>query len=274
MNLSIVLVHYKAPKFLSQCIKSITLKHPELEENFVIVDNSPSQKTSKWIKSSFPKARYIPSRENVGYAKAVNWGINNTVTDYVLILNQDIVVRNDALQKMMDYMNENHDIGVLAAKQTNQDSSIQYTCREFPTPGIIVFRRTFLGKFKSSKEKLSKFLMEKWDHSEVRDVDWVQGSCMLIRKKALKEVGLMDERFFFYFEDIDWCRRFWKKGWRVVYYPYAEMLHYYTRQSAEKIGFISLLNTMTRIHIRSGIKYFSKYRKAPKVSPRITFLKK
>jgi GT2 family glycosyltransferase len=112
-----------------------------------------------------------------------------------------------------------------------------------------------------ARRAVEYFTMADYDHREARAVDWVTGAAMMVRRQAIEKVGLMDERYFFYFEDVDWCRRFWQSGWRVVYFPEAQMTHYHTRESAEKTGLWSLTSKMTRVHIRSGIKYFWKYRR-------------
>jgi len=273
MDISIVVVHYKSPDLLEQCIKSITDRYPEMAGNFVIIDNSPHPKTSKRIKDTFPKERYIPSRVNVGFAKAINWGMKNSNSKYVLILNQDIVVQNDAIRKLHDFMEENEKVAITGPQLIYKDGDIQRSCCRFYTPKIVIYRRTFLGKFSGPKKKLKWFTMEDYDREIVRDVDWVVGAAMMFRRKALDEVGYFDERFFFYFEDVDLCRRMWEHGWRVVYVPHAKMTHYHTRESAEKEGILSLTNKMTRIHVQSGIKYFMKYR-GRKESPREIYLKK
>ncbi|EKD49807.1 MAG: glycosyl transferase family 2 [uncultured bacterium] len=268
MNLSIVVVHYKSPKLLTQCIKSILEKYPELKGNFVIVDNSPNLKISKQIKKTFPKERYIPSKVNVGFAKGVNWGINNTTTEYVMILNPDIVMQDLAIEKMLNYMEKHKDVALIAPKLIYGDGTVQESCYRFHNSILTVaYRRTFLGKMSFAKKELKKFTMADYDHKKTKEVDWVLGACMMVRKKAIEEVGLMDERFFLYLEDVDWCRRFWENGWKVIYFPLAQMSHFYKRESAEKMGFISFFNKMTRIHIKSGVKYFWKHRKK-KESPR------
>lgn len=272
MDLSLVIVHYKAPDLLEQCIKSITAKYPELRGHFVIVDNSPNKTSSRKIKKAFPKERYIPSRSNVGFAKAINWGIYNSDSKYILILNQDIIMRDDAIKKMYDFLESHSDAALCAPKLIYTDGSIQPSCCRFYTPRVILYRRTWFGKLPFAKKSIETFTMADYDHASTKEVDWVTGAAMMIRRRAIEKVGPMDERFFFYFEDVDWCRRFWENGWRVVYLPEAQMTHYHSRESAEKTGFWSLTTKMTRIHVQSGIKYFLKYRKH-KTAPREVFNK-
>ncbi|MFC1617941.1 glycosyltransferase family 2 protein [Patescibacteria group bacterium] len=267
MDLSVIIVNHKTAHLLEQCINTIVAKYPELVGNFVIVDNTPTPKTSAHIKKIFPKERYIPSRKNVGFAKAINWGITNTSTKYILTVNTDVIIRDDAISKLYDYLDTHRDVAMVAPQLIYKDGTIQDSCCRFYSPKIMVYRRTFLGKFDRPKKALADHVMEDYDHKSTKDVDWVVGAAMMIRRQAIDDIGLMDERYFLYLEDVDWCRRFWENGWRVVYYPEAKMTHYHARESAEQYGFLSIFNKLTRIHIKSGIKYFWKYR-GRKKSPR------
>ena len=156
-------------------------------------------------------------------------------------------------------MKRHSSIGILGPQLLDFTNNIQPSCFSFPSLGAILARRTFFGRTKRGKKLLSKFTGE-LDNRAPKEVDWLQGSAMMIRKKALKKVGLWDERFFAYFEDTDFCRRFWQKSYKVVYLPSAKMAHYYHRMSKKRGIFLDILfNKYTRIHIISAIKYFLKY---------------
>lgn len=138
--------------------------------------------------------------------------------------------------------------------------NIQISCFNNPVPGAILARRTLLGKFKKGKKLLDKFLIRDWDRKSIREIDWVQGSAIMVKKEAIEKVGLLDERFFMYFEDADWCRRFRQNAYKVVYYPDAQMVHYYHRSSKKWGSLLDIiLNKYTRTHIISAFKYFTKY---------------
>tara|TARA_Y100000031_G_C7872924_1_gene227192 strand:+ start:21 stop:440 length:420 start_codon:yes stop_codon:yes gene_type:complete len=128
-------------------------------------------------------------------------------------------------------------------------------------PSIIFYRRIpFLGILPRAKKAVRDYLMVDDDHARVQDVDYILGAAMLIRKQALDEVGGFDPEFFVYFEDQDLCRRFWKKGWRVVYNPDVELIHYHRRETAEG-GFVKqIFNPLTRIQIQSALYYYKKYK--------------
>ena len=125
----------------------------------------------------------------------------------------------------------------------------------------ILVRRSFLGNIGPFKKILDDFLMTGTDTNKIQTPDWIMGSAMMVKRKAVEKVGLMDERFFMYFEDVDWARRFWHNDYKVVYYPEAIMYHYHQRESKSRLGiFDALFNRKTRWHINSGIKFFIKYR--------------
>jgi hypothetical protein len=161
---------------------------------------------------------------------------------------------------MMDYLDNDPSVGIVGPQLLNLDGSIQDSCLRFFGPLTIIARRSFFGKTRWGKKLIARFLMKDFDHKETRKVDWVLGSAMMAKADAVKKVGPMDSRFFMYFEDVDWCRRFWQNGYKVVYLPEAKIYHYHFRVSKKSGGILDLLvNKYTWIHIKSAIKYFWKY---------------
>ncbi len=265
-NLFIVIINYKTPDLLRQCLDSILKTYPDLKKNILVIDNFSQDNSVKIMQKYFPDIRVLASHYNSGFGAAINWGINNAPkeTEYLLFLNPDIIMQGDALAKMRDFMERRSKVALIGPKLLNPDLSVQSSCRRFITPRLILYRRTFLGRFGFAKKALQRFLMEDINHNKIQEVDWIFGACMMVRLAAIREVGLMDERYFLYFEDMDWCRRFWERGWKVCYYPEAEMIHYHRRDSAAESGFSALFNRAARIHISSAIKYFIKYFGVPK----------
>lgn len=263
-DLSILIINYKTPSLLRHCIKSVYKSKPDLDYEIIVVDNASGDESVELIEDEFPQVKLIANKKNLGFPKAVNQGILASEGKYILVLNPDITVLPNSIDKMFQYLEKNKSIAVLAPKLINPNGSVQYSCfSTFPTPQIVLYRRTFLGKFPRASKIIDDFRMADWDHSQKREVAWVLGSCMMVRKSAIDQIGLMDERFFMYMEDVDWCRRFWQKGWKIYYYPEAQMVHYYQRSSATESGlFLALFNRQTRIHIKSALKYFLKYMRA------------
>ena len=247
---------------LDLCLKSIKENIEGMDCEIIVVDSEAKEKTRDFIKEKYPEVKIIPFIKNLGYSKIVNAGIKESAGKYILILNADIIVLKNAIQEMMDCLEKNPKVGILGPQLLDFTDNIQESCFANPTIPAILARRTFFGKIKWGKKALNRFTIKDWDRKSTKDVDWVQGSAMMIRKKALDEVGLWDERFFMYFEDADLCRRFWQRGLKVLYLPSARMVHYYHR-SSKKFGAIldAIFNKQTRIHIISAIKYFLKYRK-------------
>ena len=260
MMLSIIVTHHKTPELLDICLKSIKENICKIKYEIIVVDSESQEKTRELVQDKYPEAKIIPFEKNLGYSKIVNIGLKQIKGDYILILNADIVVLKDAISEMLKFMEKNSEIGILAPQLLDFGGNIQISCFNQPTLGTILARRTVFGKFKKGKQLLNRFLISDWDRKSVREVDWVQGSAMMTRKEAMEKVGLWDERFFMYFEDTDWCRRFWQNNYKVVYLPNAQMAHYYHRSSKKWGGILDMIfNKYTRLHIISALKYFKKY---------------
>jgi hypothetical protein len=266
-TLSIIIVNYKTPSLLKQCIKSIYKNAPSFSYDIIVVDNDSQDGSAEMIEDDFEDVILIAHNENLGFPKAVNRAIKKSKSKYILLLNPDITVLKDSLDKMVEFMDRNESVAVLGPKLINPNGSIQHSCfKWFTSPRVVLYRRTPFGRLTGKKKLIDDFLMVDWDHSKGREVAWILGSCMMVRRSAIDQVGLMDERFFMYMEDVDWCRRFWQKGWKVYYYPNVEMVHYYARASASESSlFLSMFNKQTRIHIKSAVKYFLKYMRNGKV---------
>jgi len=262
MTLSVVITHYKTPELLALCIESIENTAENISHEIIVVDSETSKKNEKFILEKYPQVKFIGFEKNVGYAKLVNAGIRKAAGKFVLILNADIIVLKDAIKEMFGYIDRNPQTGIIGPQLLDFTNNIQTSCFSDPDWGAILARRSFLGKLNWGKEKLKKFAIGEWDRKSVREVDWVQGSAMFVKRELVDKIGLMDERFFMYFEDADWCRRFRQAGYKVIYLPSARMSHYYHRAS-KKLGFVLdiLFNKYTRIHILSSLKYFSKWKK-------------
>lgn len=258
--LSIIITHHKTPELLDLCLKSIKDTVKNIKKEIIVVDSESKEEIEELLREKHPGVKYIPFKKNVGYSKLVNAGLRKVKGDYILILNADIIILEGSISGMLKYMKNHPRVGILAPQLLDFTNNVQISCFSEPSLGAILARRTFLGKLKWGKKVLNRFTISNWDRKSIKEVDWVQGSAMMIRKKAIKKVGPWDERFFMYFEDADWCRRFWQKGYKVVYLPSAKMAHYYHRTSKKWGGFLDVfLNKYTRIHLISAIKYFLKY---------------
>lgn len=273
MELSIIITNYKNPDLLKLCINSILNNVKNIKYEIIVADSATEEETEMMMREEFPKVKFFPFYENViftvGLQHLVKTGIKNSTGEYLLILNGDILVKDDAVEKMLAYLRDNKDIGMLCPKLLNFNGTIQDSCFRFYKPITIVYRRTFIGKLPFAKKHLDWFLMKDCDREKMLEIDWAMGSAMMVPKEAVRKVGTMDNRFLMYMEDVDWCRRFWENGYKVVYYPIVEMLHYHGKGSG-KSGFLHsvFFNKLTWIHISSAIKYFIKYwgKKNPRIA--------
>lgn len=260
MDLSIVITSYKNPQLLKLCMDSVKKCATNVEYELIVADGQTSQETEMMMREEYGEVKFFSFRENVGFQVLVKKGIENSIGNYILLLNGDIIVTPDSIQRLLKFIKSNNSIGMIGPKLLNFDGSDQQSCFRFYEPLTIIYRRTFLGNFSFAKKNLDWFLMKDYDGKFPKDVDWLMGSSLMISRKALDKVGLLDPRYFMYMEDVDWCRRFWENGFRVVYYPLASMHHYHGKGSA-KGGVIRQLffNKYTWIHISSGFKYFKKF---------------
>jgi N-acetylglucosaminyl-diphospho-decaprenol L-rhamnosyltransferase len=258
MDISLVIINYKTPEILNLAVKSLKSTISGIKYEIIIVDVESDYKTEYSIKDNFPGVTFLPIKKNVGYSKSVNAGLNkcDPSSRYIFILNADIVAKAESVGKLFAFMESHGDVGVTGPELLNFNNTFQNSYFRFYTPKIILYRRTFMKNFLFAQKALDDFLAKGTDHNRIQTVEWLMGSALFIRKSALEKVGLMDERFFMYFEDVDWCRRFWNNGYKVVYFPEAKMMHYHGKQSSGSAKYAI-------IHIASAVKYFWKYRGKP-----------
>lgn len=263
-ELSIVVASYKHPEMLRLCLRSLHDTVRDIPYEIVVADSATEADTGDMMAREFPDIPFFPFRENVGFQRLVRAGLEHVRGRYVLIMNHDIVATDGAVGKLLSFLRTHSDIGMVGPRLLNFNGAPQASCFRFYRPSTILYRRTALGKLPWAKRHLDWFLMNDYDHRRPKDVDWLMGSVLMIRREAYEKVGPMDSRFFMYMEDVDWCRRFWENGYRVVYYPDASFYHYHGKGSARGgFWFSVFFNRLTWNHIASGYKYFRKYAGKP-----------
>lgn len=270
-DLSIIITSFQNASVLDLCLKSIIqetdkiLEKNKLKSEVIVIDGEAGEKTRDIVKKYILDSQiitYYPLTENIGFPKMVNKGIKVSRGDYILILNSDIILIRGSLKKMLNYLKIHRKTGILGPKLLNFDGSPQASAFHFYTPLIILCRRTLLGKTSWGKKKLADFVINLENEKEPVAINgWLMGSALMLRRDNLKKVGLMDERYFMYFEDVDWCRRFREQGFEIVYFPEATLFHYHGKQSTTRRFWEALFNKFTLIHINSALKYFWKFRK-------------
>lgn len=268
MVLSIIILNYKTKNLTKELLKNLLdLKLP-FEHEIIVVDNASFDGLDLIVKEKFPSVKFIQSQKNGGFAYGNNLGIKEASGKYILICNPDLAILTPAIEQMLAYMEQNPQVALAGPRLINADKSIQYSCTAFPDWRLPIYRRTMFSESRAGKIWLDKYLLKNLDHSKNFLVPALFGACLIIRRLTLEKVGLLDERFFMYMEDLDWSRRFWEKGFQVAYIGEAEVIHLHRRQSAADNLPKSIMSRSARHHITSFIKYLLKYRghKLPKVA--------
>ncbi len=254
VDVSIILVFYEDPAEIRVCIESLPEACPGTSYEVKIIDNSPKQILEERMFSGFTHVELSRSGGNVGLARATNLALRRAVGRYYLCLNPDVIATPESITKLVAYGDATPDAGIIGVKLVNPDLSLQYSCRRFYTLGHVLVRRTLFRNLLPAAAIDAHHLMMNYDHQTARDVDWLLGSCLLVRAAAEKEVGPMDPGYFLYFEDVDWCYRMHQAGWRVIYFPDAHMIHAHKRESASA-GF----SRQKRAHIASFFRFHRRH---------------
>ncbi len=241
MELSIVIVNYNTCSLLRDCLRSVYASEGQFDYEVIVVDNRSPDDSAHMVRHEFPQATLIASSINGGYAYANNRGLQQARGNYLLLLNPDTVLPPSALRDMLQFMVGHPEAGVAGPKLVLANGNLDLACRRsFPTLDVAFFRLTGLSKLYPHSSRFNRYNMGYLDPDQLTEVDSVVGAFMLIRREALEQAGLLDERFFAYGEDIDLCYRIKvDHGWKVYYNPAVVVTHYKsqaTRQRALKMN--------------------------------------
>ena len=252
--LDVIIVNYNSTDRLLTCLSSIYQSLQEVSAKILVVDNASSDGIER-IRAMFSGVYLIENTVNLGFAKAVNQGIGKGSSPYIVLLNPDTLLSEDFFKVAVECMEKHPDVGIMGPKILDHDGSVQGSARSFPTPLTGIFGRTSLltRLFPSNPFSRKNILTLDSDGKTVRQVDWVSGACMIVRRKAIEAVGLMDDRFFMYFEDADWCHRMWDAGWSVIYYPGVTLTHLVGTSSKKRF-----VRSALEFH-RSAFNFYKKH---------------
>jgi N-acetylglucosaminyl-diphospho-decaprenol L-rhamnosyltransferase len=252
IDLSIIIVSWNVRDLLRDCLCSVDQGRGGLNLEMIVVDGASSDGSPEMVKKEFPWVNLIPSAENLGFPRGNNLGIKESKGRYILLLNPDTVVLGDALPQMVRYLDRNLGVGGLGAQLLNPDRTIQSSRRRFPTFWTAIFESTWLQDF-APASIMRRYYVQDLPEDEPVDVDWVTGACLMVPRRVIDHVGLLDEAYFMYSEELDWCRRIKEAGWRIVYLPQARIIHYIGKSSEQAV---------TERHInfqRAKLRYFRKH---------------
>jgi N-acetylglucosaminyl-diphospho-decaprenol L-rhamnosyltransferase len=250
-GIDVVVVNYNAGEHLRRCIDSVLEHAGDAEVGVVVVDNSSSDGSSRAAAGARSGIRVIENPDNRGFATAVNQGIRATVSPFVFVLNPDAWISAGTLSALVKFAGVRPGAGVVGPLVRDPDGSIYPSARKVPSIAEAV-GHAFLHPFDPDNRFSRAYTMADWDRASEREVSWVSGSCMLLRREALDQVGLFDEGYFMYAEDADLCTRMGVAGWTVLFTPELEVTH---------VRGVSTGNSkrMIREHSRSIYRYFSKH---------------
>lgn len=225
LDVSVVIVNWNVKDYLRDCLRSVYEQTKGVRFEVIVVDNGSADGSQEIVRREFPQVRLIENPENRGFAAANNQGIKLATGRYLLLLNPDTVVLDDAIGKAVAFADGNPSVGIVGCQVLETQHSVQPTCFRFPSPMTIFMALTGLHSLFPNNRLFALERFGDWARDTERDVDVVSGMFMLVRREAVDEVGLMDEDYFMYAEEADWCYRFWQAGWRCVFTPQARITH-------------------------------------------------
>jgi len=251
-DLSVIIVNWNVRDLLRRCLESAIGHQPSVVSEIIVVDNASTDGSVEMLRAAFPQVRLVANSTNRGFPAGNNQGLAVAQGRYVLLLNPDTEVLGDALASLVRFMDEHPDVGMVGPQLLNPDGSVQSSRRRFPTLMTAFVESTWLERW-APRALLRRYFVLDRPNDVTLDVDWITGAAMLARRAVVEQVGGMDEGFFMYSEELDWCRRIKAAGWRVVYHPAAQIVHHEGKSSEQAVP---------ARHInfqRSKIRYFRKY---------------
>ncbi len=224
-DVTVIIVNYNTRQLLLNCLKSIYEQTQEITFEVIVVDNASVDGSVEAVTQAFPQVHLMANRKNLGFAAANNQGIRSSGGRYILLLNPDTVVLDRAIDKTVHFADHNPDVAVVGCQVLENEATIQQTCFAFPSVLNLALATTGLNRLFPHSRFFARPNMGWWDRDTQRDVDVVSGMFFLVRRDAVQRVGLMDEDYFVFAEEADWCFRFHRAGWRCVFAPVAKIIH-------------------------------------------------
>jgi len=264
VDLSIVIVSWNVRDLLRHCLQSVvTEAQPspddgvfrigDWEVEILVVDNASTDGSSEMVRDQFPHIHLVANDENRGFTAANNQGLVLSQGCHLLLLNPDTEIVGDALAAMIGYAQANSEVGALGPRLLNPDGSPQSSRRRFPTFSTALVESTVVQEWWDDNRILRRYYMADTRDDAIQTVDWVVGACLLVRRQAYEQVGGLDEGYFMYSEELDWCRRIKDAGWEIVYLPTATIIHHEGKSSEQVVP-------ARHIYFQSSkVRYFRKH---------------
>ena len=230
---SVIIVNYKVPELLSNCLKSVQA-HTSISHEIIVVDNDSQDGSVEMLLTEFPHVITIDSGENLGFAAGNNLGLKEATGQYIFYLNPDTELKDNAIDRLCNLLSKNPDYGLVAPKLLNSDGSLQRSIRPFYTFWKSLFDNRYMPLIMAKYPQIGRLLPGILPHDEPREIDWAKGAALMVRKKIVDNIGAFDERFWIYGEEIDLCYRFHKHGWKIFYEPSIEIIHHESQSIGRK----------------------------------------
>jgi N-acetylglucosaminyl-diphospho-decaprenol L-rhamnosyltransferase len=245
-DVSIIVVSHNAGEYLERCLTSVTGGRHEV----IVVDNASTDGSPDLVRERFPQVRLV-EQANIGMGPGNNVGMRLASGRYFLLLNSDAWVVGEAVERLVAFGDEHPEAAVVGPRLSNPNGTLQRSVRGFPTLWRLATEYLFLRKLAPRSRLFNEFYGASFDHASVREADWLYGACLLVRRQAADDVGLFDEDFFLFSEETDWCYRFRQAGWKVLFFPGAEVAH---------VGGASHGGRMYRENLRGHLRFLAKHR--------------
>lgn len=252
MDLTVGIITWNSKRLLGGLLDSLKAGLEDLESEVWVVDNGSVDGTIEMLTKNYHEVNIIRNGKNLGVAPARNQILPKAAGRYLVHLDVDTYVLPGAMQTMVQVMDKHPEAAIGGPKLVYGDGSLQLSCRPFPTILNILIEGTFLRDYFPNSPFVKDYTLVDWDHQELREIDWMYGACLMVRKDIFKELGGFDEGFFYLYEDVDLCLRAKKMGFESLYIPQAEVIHYLERERK------SVLHPRIVTHIRSIIRYLRK----------------
>ena len=254
MNLSIIIVSWNVKEDLGNCLRSIEENKPREEFEIIVVDNASTDGSVDTIKKDFPDVKIIANSENSGFSAANNQAIRTAKGQYIFLLNPDTIVYPNSLDTLITFLDDHTDVGACGPKFLGSDGEVHFSVGYVPTFRSLIYGRTFLRSLGVFRRRHKELTARNFNFERTADVDQLSGAALMVRRPVMEEIGLMDESFFMYYEDVDLCLRIRKAGFKIVYVPESVITHIGGRSSGQ-------VSARRRIMLyRSLFVYFRKHR--------------
>jgi GT2 family glycosyltransferase len=225
LELSVTICSWNTKDDLEACLASLEAARGEAEFEVIVIDNNSEDGSPDMVEALFPTVRLYRMSQNLGFTGGHNFALEERKGPHAFLLNSDATVHPGALRGLLDFVSANPQAGIIGPKVLNPDGSLQLSCRRFPNPLAALFRNTIVGRIFPKNRFTREYLMLDWKHDGPREVDWVSGCAFLATAEVIEKVGTLDPEYFMFCEDVDWCFRTWKAGFKVMYVPDATVTH-------------------------------------------------